>query len=71
LGFKGVDHNNPQVEIIHCGRYKVADKTAAQVAETPPGYRADVTSRRCGINGFGQALETGTGDLRTVVLFLC
>jgi IS5 family transposase len=40
LGFRGVDADNPGVQIIHRGKYKsLSDQQAP--AETAPGHRAD------------------------------
>ena len=44
LGFRGVDADNPGVEIIHRGRSNVAQIThspAKALAQAPPGHRAD------------------------------
>jgi len=42
LGYRGVDADNPSVQIIHRGKYKsqVADRPRESSAEAAPGHRA-------------------------------
>ena len=39
LGFRGVDRDNPQVEIIHRGKYKVTNQATAPLAQATTGGR--------------------------------
>ncbi len=45
LGFRGVDADNPGVQIIHRGKYKGAHHRAKALAQTAPSHRADDWAR--------------------------